>query len=313
MSNPIDLATIAQVQSWLASNTSGLPVTNLALLTPGVGTSYANSFTVTVVPVDGNGSGATVTGVAVGGIVQSISLTALGSGYTAEPLLEFPVSSGTPATAQAFLSGDLSIAQIITATSLQFLRITGRGPADGSIPSVSPFVEPVAYDEYYDGNGNNRQFVRNWPIVSVTAVNVNGTPVPVSRGVTQPGYVVDGNGKAIVIRTLGYAGPAYRNAYNYIGGGNYFFARGTQNIEISYVAGFSFIPYDLNQVCIQTVAQTIVQQSVIYMRSKALPMGGGTVVYGNPGNDVAPYGLMSLAFPPYALQTLEFYKRSAIV
>jgi hypothetical protein len=312
MSNPIDLATISQVQTWLSSNTSGLPVTSLALLTGGIGTSYDNSFVVEVIPIDGNGSGATVTGTASGGIVQSISLTAGGSGYTSEPLLVFPVTSGTPATAQAYLAGDLSFAQIITATSLQFLRITGRGPMNGSVPTISPFVEPVGYDEWYDGNGNQRQFVRNWPITEVTNVFVNGTSIPLSGGVTQPGYVIDGSGKSIVIRTIGQISPIYSYSSRYIGGGNYFFARGIQNVEIQYTAGFSGIPYDLNQACIQTVAQTVIQQSVIYMRSKALPMGGGTVVYGNPG-DVNAYGLMSLAFPPYALQTLEYYKRQAIV
>src|SRR5579863_8952186 len=106
MPNPIDLATVNQVQTWLSANSSGLPVTNLALLTGGVGTLYANSFTVTVVSVDGNGTGATVTGVAVAGIVQSISLTNKGTGYTAEPLLVFPSTSGTPATAVAYLAGE---------------------------------------------------------------------------------------------------------------------------------------------------------------------------------------------------------------
>jgi hypothetical protein len=185
MSNPIDLATIAQVQTWLATNTSGLPVTNLALLTGGVGTAYANSFVVTVVSVDGNGSGATVTGTAVAGIVQSLTLTAGGSGYTMEPMLVFPTTIGTPAMAQAYLSGDLTIAQIITATSLQILRITGRGPANGSVPTQSPFVIPVAYDEWYDGNGNNRQFVRNWPVTAVTGIFVNGTPIPLSGAVNR--------------------------------------------------------------------------------------------------------------------------------
>lgn len=312
MSNPIDLATVVQVQTWLAANTSGLSISGLALLTSGIGTNYADSFTITVVPVDGNGTGATVIGTAVGGLVQSISLTNPGNGYTSDPLLVFPVSTGTPATAQAYLAGDLSIGQIITATSLQFLRITGRGPANGSVPTVSPFVIPVSYDEWYDGNGNQRQFVRNWPIVAVTAVNVNGTSIPLSGGVTQPGYVVDGSGKSIVIRTIGYSGGTYRNAYGLIGG-NFFFARGIQNIEIQYTAGFTGIPYDLNQACIQTAAQTVIQQQVIYMKSKALPIGGGSVSYGNPGEIGNPYGLMTLAFPPYALQTLEFYKRSAIV
>jgi hypothetical protein len=308
MPNPIDLATVTQVQAWLSANTSGLPVTSLALLTGGVGTAYANSFVVSVVPVDGNGIGALVTGVAVSGVVQSLSLTAKGSGYTAEPLLVFPTTSGVPATATAYLAGDVTIGQIITATSLQFLRITGRGPANGSVPTVSPFVSPVAYDELYDGNGNQRQFVRNWPITLVTSLSVNGTSVPLSAAITQPGFIVDGSGKSIVIRANSRSGSSSRRY-----GGNYFFANGIQNIEIQYTAGFNGVPYDLNEACIQTAAQTITQQSIIYLKSRALPMGGGTVSYGDPYGNFLPDGLVGLAIPSYALQTLEYYKRTAIV
>ena len=69
----------------------------------------------------------------------------------------------------------------------------------------------------------------------------------------------------------------------------------------------------MNQACIQCVAQTSIQQSIIYLKSKALPMGGGTVTYGNPWGNKLPDGLLSLAVSPYALATLEYYKRRAIV
>lgn len=206
---------------------------------------------------------------------------------------------------------DLPLSQLITSISLLALHITGRGPSNGSIPTQSPFVTPVSYDEFYDGNGNQRQFTRNWPITAVTAVYVNGTPVPVSPSVTQPGYVIDGSGKSIVIRTLSYAGPAYRNVYALIGG-NYFFAKGIQNIEIVYTAGFTSVPYDLSLAVMQTVAQTYTQQSIIYVKSKALPMGGGTVTYGNPPGTQLD-GIMGLVIPPQAMATFEYYKRQALV
>ena len=208
-------------------------------------------------------------------------------------------------------ASDVVLSNLITAVSLLALRLTGRGPSDGSIPTQSPFVTPVAYDEFYDGNGNQRQFVRNWPINSVTGVYVNGTPIPASTGVTQPGYVIDGSGKSIVLRTIGYAAPSYRNALAVIGG-NYFFARGIQNVEIQYTAGFSAVPYDLSLAVMQTVAQTYTQQSIIYTKSKALPMGGGVVTYGNPAG-VTSEGLLGLVVPPQAQATFEFYKRRALV
>src|ERR1039457_1724789 len=48
---------------------------------------------------------------------------------------------------------DSLIQLCITAASVELLWRTGRGP-EGQVPTNSPFVAPVAYDETYDGNAS---------------------------------------------------------------------------------------------------------------------------------------------------------------
>jgi hypothetical protein len=68
---------------------------------------------------------------------------------------------------------DQVIADATTAFSALFLRISGRGPANGSIPVVpaaSPFISPQNYVETYGGNGSMWLYLRNWPIVSLSSL-----------------------------------------------------------------------------------------------------------------------------------------------
>ena len=100
-------------------------------------------------------------------------------------------------------SDDQIIEDAITAFSLYVLRRTARGPLDGSVPAESPFVQPVSYDDFYDGSGTLRQPIRNWPIQSVAAVNVGGVAVPQSTSPQVQGWVVDGDKKFISMRATG--------------------------------------------------------------------------------------------------------------
>ena len=134
-------------------------------------------------------------------------------------------------TAAAQLATQSSVLQAaITAASLDFLRRIGRGPQNNAIPSQSPFVDAVQFNETYDGNGNDRQFVRNFPIISVQSLQVSGVSLDSSS------YQIDGSGKSIVlVSSTSFPYPAFgRCVPRQVG-----FPRGRQNVAIAYTAGFA--------------------------------------------------------------------------
>jgi hypothetical protein len=128
-----------------------------------------------------------------------------------------------------------NIQGLITAVSLDFLRRAGRGPQNNAVPAQSPFCQAVTYTESYDGNGNDRLFLRNWPILSVASLAVGGIAVSLSTSASMPGFQIDGSGRCLLFPSSGCGlpgglGPAQR------------FSRGTGNIQVTYTAGFAEQP-----------------------------------------------------------------------
>jgi hypothetical protein len=142
-------------------------------------------------------------------------------------------------------SSDSQIQRCLTAWSTEFLRMTGRGPRDWQTATSSPFNQPTAYSEIYDGNGNNRLFLRNFPISAVASLTIFGSAIPAQTppGSGSTGYAIDNQGRSIVIVnssigstgfTLYSGGPGFPRL---TGGGG--FPNGVQNVAVSYTAGFS--------------------------------------------------------------------------
>ena len=179
---------------------------------------------------------------------------------------------------------DNQIQACITAWSAYVLHKTGRGPMDGSVPTLSPFVQPVAYDEWYDGTGTQRLPIRNWPVRSVDLVQVNGATIPQSTNINTSGWVVDGDGAFISIRGGFSPFVATFQNYGYQGLGRFGarggFTEGIQNVNIQYTAGFFGVPDDLEIVARKTVALNYVRRGWIGQKSQALAQGGGTVSFG---------------------------------
>lgn len=173
---------------------------------------------------------------------------------------------------QGNTSDDSPIQDCITAFSVYVLRLTARGAADGSIPTVSPFVQPVSYDEFYDGSGTDSLQLRNWPITAVASLNVNGRTIPASSGIGHFGYVVDGDGKFLSMRSGGWN-------YQRGGGCSSGFPDGAQNVEVQYTAGFAAVPFDLEMAVRKTVALNYKRKSWIGQRAQAMAGGAGTVSY----------------------------------
>lgn len=178
---------------------------------------------------------------------------------------------------------DQELQDIITSFSLYALHVTGRANADGSVPTASPFIAPVDYDEFYDGNGNDKLPLHNWPINSVALVNDSGVIIKASSGITSPGYVVDQSKKFLVLRRGGTLYPQ-RVMYGRGGAWGGQFGRtgwnlGTQNIEVQYTAGFSGVPFDLEMVARKTCALNYKRTQWIGQRAQAMAAGAGTVSY----------------------------------
>lgn len=148
---------------------------------------------------------------------------------------------------------DSNLQACLTAASVYFLRYTGRGPRNWQNVTASPFNESVAYTEVYDGISGSKLFLRNFPINSVSSLQVQGVAVQPSTGVGLPGFVIDDQGRAIVIRnggggaspqTFAYVNQ-FGNGYQAGAGAGVFlspFGAGPQGIAVAYMAGFNAVP-----------------------------------------------------------------------
>lgn len=103
---------------------------------------------------------------------------------------------------------DALIASLITRASGQIAKYCTR-----------KFERESFVNERYNGNGGQRLFMPNAPIVAVTALSINGTAVPVSADGIVAGY-------------------QYDDRMIYLFGGH-MFPRGFRNIVVSYATAFT--------------------------------------------------------------------------
>jgi len=90
-----------------------------------------------------------------------------------------------------------------------------------------------SYDETRDGNGATRLILRNQNVTAVASVAINGQPISPGGSITKQGFWFSGR-------------------WIYLNGSR--FPLGFGNINIAYTAGFATIPADIEQVCIELVA-----------------------------------------------------------
>ena len=155
-------------------------------------------------------------------------------------------------------SEDAVIQACITSWSSEFQWLTGMGNQNGDVQQ-SPFVSICDFNETHDGKGGSRLFPFNRPIRSVTAFNVKGIAVPQSTGFAVQGWVIDGTGRSISLRSgLG-------------------FWRGVQNINLQYSAGYSVTPADVTQAANIMVLQNYKRRKYLDEASRAMAGGAGTI------------------------------------
>ncbi len=115
---------------------------------------------------------------------------------------------------------DLLLSQLITQISRAILNILDR-----------PTILPTSYAETYDGGEESSLVLRHWPVNAVLSCSVNGVAIPsapplVAGAPFEVGFVLDG----------GEAAPPGRMQRLSLRGRR--FARGLQNVAISYAAGY---------------------------------------------------------------------------
>jgi hypothetical protein len=117
-------------------------------------------------------------------------------------------------------------------------------------------LDSQAYTETRDGPGGNRLMLANYPVTAVASVHVDGLPVPLSTGYGVPGYMF--NATSITLRGR-------------------LFTQGVQNVVVAYTAGYSSVPNELEQSCIELVGLRYKEKDRIGLVSKGL--AGETISY----------------------------------
>lgn len=154
---------------------------------------------------------------------------------------------------------------LISGFSQYVLRRTGR----------TSFSQIENFTEIYDGNGAMRMFLHNSPIVSISSIIVGSYSIPQSTGLLVPGWFIEQSKKSIAIRVSnGYMPPQSIFPYE--------FRRGIGNIQVTYSAGYSSVPYDLYEATMEMIGILYSRKDWKDLASKALSISGsgsGTTTY----------------------------------
>lgn len=131
------------------------------------------------------------------------------------------------------------------------------------IGSASDYIEAwlnrnlslQAYTSYRDGIDSTRMMFRNYPVVSVSTVSVDGVVIqPSVNG--RPGYVFNDTSVSLI---------------------GYRFTKGYSNVYFAYSAGFAVIPSEIEQACIELVGLRYKDRDRIGINSKTL--AGETITF----------------------------------
>ena len=180
-------------------------------------------------------------------------------------------------------SEDALLQNLITRGSAQMLRWMNRD-----------HIVATTYTENRDGNDALFMLPRNFPLISVSSVMVNGIAIPAATDQVSAGFVIDS--RKIMLRggsSAFYSLGPYSSQYQYR------FTRGFQNVQLVYRAGYASVPGDLQQAAIEGLAY-------VYRRRTHI---------GEDANSAS--GQLTISFskemlPASVLATLAQYTRKAL-
>lgn len=125
------------------------------------------------------------------------------------------------------------------------------------------------YDEQYDGNGKQSLVLRQYPVLTVAEVQIDGRVIDDWR-----------NDNWLMMRLAG-------------------FPQGLRNIRVRYTAGFDPLPDDLTDALLQTAAHRLNELDNKGIQSKSL--AGESVTFAAHSR--------TQGIPPAAFAVLEHYRR----
>lgn len=178
---------------------------------------------------------------------------------------------------------EVLLQNLITRGSLQMLRWMSRD-----------HIIATSYTENRDGNDALFILPRNFPLISVSNLTVNGISISQATDQVSAGFVFDS--RKIMLRggsSAFYSIGPYSSQYQYR------FTRGFQNVQIVYQAGYTSVPSDLQQAAIEGFAYVYRRRTHIGEESSSAS-GQVTISF---GKDMLPASV---------LLTLQQYSRKAL-
>jgi hypothetical protein len=238
-------------------------------------------------------------------IVVDASVSSVAVYHAEEPatVLPFPVDL----TTLEAVKDELTIPQSnTTADSVLEQYITGFSQSVINETGIQSFNIPQLMNETRNGNGNYQMYVKMRPIVNVSAVIVNGVTIPAAGVWPSWGWFIADDAKSIWIRQAGSpVGVAY-----YPSGGSQTripsspgFSRGVGNVQLSYYAGYTNVPYDLELAARRGIATYYRRMQTLDLASKGLASGGTT----------ATTRYRDWKVPPEVECVIQHYRRLAII
>jgi hypothetical protein len=196
-------------------------------------------------------------------------------------LKQYLFPSGAPPSAN-----DALLQRMISSASAAIQTWLGYDPANGSMLAATTYTESP--NAVFDGSGWPNEWlypipVRYPPIQSVASVTLDSIVVP-SGGdaVSKPGWFFDTE-HPIMVYVAGYR-PQFR---------------GKKDVTVVYSGGYTAVPWDVEEACIEMIALRFKETGRIGERSKS--MAGETISY------------IVSALPPAAQAALQPYRRLPVV
>jgi hypothetical protein len=132
----------------------------------------------------------------------------------------------------------------------------------------------------YSGENTNRLYLRNFPIVSVESVYVNGISLPISTGYGANGIIIADQKRSIAMRmNPGASAMGFSEMIGYPAFTGRMFSSGIGNIQVLYTAGNNGAPPDLEMACREAVSTNYKRRAWQDLASKNLSatgVGGST-------------------------------------
>lgn len=151
------------------------------------------------------------------------------------------------------VKGYLSIGNVVDDALLERMLHA----ASGYIQTwINRSLDLQSYSALLDGNGSDTLVLRNFPIVSVSDLRINGAVIAAAADDSAMGYWFDDYRLMLRGRV---------------------FPRGRGNVRLNYQAGFAAPPADLTQACIEMVSLRYREKDRIGLVSKGL--AGETTAY----------------------------------